>query len=375
MLGLGIYVSSFLKDLFCSPRPFAPPVTRLSEWFGSTGQTLESDSLSIAIGTHHLEYGFPSSHSTNSMSAALFIFEQVAYAFLAGKMSTIGFVASSLGLLWYLCSIVFGRLYTGMHSITDCIGGIVIGSTLWALHFFLQDWIEQWVTTAGWIVPITITLLGMVMIHKHPQPVDDCPCFEDAIAFVSVIMGIVIGWWLGAELGWSDSAFKLLMPGSAYETWKDVGTWWAFAALKMTVGILVIFAWRLAAKAALHAILPPTFRLLNRTFVLPHRRFYTPATDYKRVPAEGLHPIPSIIDLSAHAGVDAEQDLLVANASGVKEGIIRRPIGQARRVPSEGGHTDEKHGARLDPIDVQGDTVKHYDVDGTFYHQINGTDY
>lgn len=30
MLAIGVYLSSFIKDLFCSPRPFAPPVTRLS---------------------------------------------------------------------------------------------------------------------------------------------------------------------------------------------------------------------------------------------------------------------------------------------------------------------------------------------------------
>ncbi len=31
VLALGVYFSSFFKDLICSPRPFAPPVTRLSE--------------------------------------------------------------------------------------------------------------------------------------------------------------------------------------------------------------------------------------------------------------------------------------------------------------------------------------------------------
>jgi len=31
VLALGVYLSSFVKDLVCSPRPFAPPVTRLSE--------------------------------------------------------------------------------------------------------------------------------------------------------------------------------------------------------------------------------------------------------------------------------------------------------------------------------------------------------
>jgi hypothetical protein len=31
VLALGVYCSSFVKDLICSPRPFAPPVTRLSK--------------------------------------------------------------------------------------------------------------------------------------------------------------------------------------------------------------------------------------------------------------------------------------------------------------------------------------------------------
>lgn len=30
-LGTGVYLASLLKDLVCSPRPFAPPVTRLSK--------------------------------------------------------------------------------------------------------------------------------------------------------------------------------------------------------------------------------------------------------------------------------------------------------------------------------------------------------
>jgi hypothetical protein len=30
VLAFGVYLSSFIKDLICSPRPFAPPVTRFS---------------------------------------------------------------------------------------------------------------------------------------------------------------------------------------------------------------------------------------------------------------------------------------------------------------------------------------------------------
>ena len=30
VLASGVYFSSFIKDLVCSPRPFSPPVSRLS---------------------------------------------------------------------------------------------------------------------------------------------------------------------------------------------------------------------------------------------------------------------------------------------------------------------------------------------------------
>jgi hypothetical protein len=35
VLATGIYCTSVAKDLFCSPRPFSPPVTRLSKIFES----------------------------------------------------------------------------------------------------------------------------------------------------------------------------------------------------------------------------------------------------------------------------------------------------------------------------------------------------
>jgi len=51
---------SFLKDLVCSPRPYAPPVTRLSK-----EQTISSSVprliSRLAIGSHHFEYSFPRS--------------------------------------------------------------------------------------------------------------------------------------------------------------------------------------------------------------------------------------------------------------------------------------------------------------------------
>ena len=50
----------------------------------------------------------------------------------------------------------------------------------------------------------------------------------------------------------------------------------------------------------MHFLLPPLFRGLARLFTLPHRRFYTPATDYNGPVPEvegGFRSIPSVIDI------------------------------------------------------------------------------
>ncbi len=32
-------------------------------------------------------------------------------------------------------------------------------------------------------------------MHFHPNPVDPCPCFEDAIAIMSVMLGGILSLW------------------------------------------------------------------------------------------------------------------------------------------------------------------------------------
>lgn len=278
------------------------------------------------------------------------------------------------------------------------------------------EWVEGWVGRGGWEVPIILIPLCLLAVNQHPQPVDDCPCFEDAIAFGSVVLGALVGKWAmgyaGIGLGIGRT---VVMPGSGWvyelgtwvqveRTWGDIGVWWGFAALKMVVGmyipcvvteyrltfvigILVIFTWRLLAKSVLHLILPPTFRGLARVFSLPNRRFYTPATDYKSVPSEfsvdgggfGLHPIPSVIDLPSGGGVGVEIGGIgsgsgVSGTSDFGANEIKLRRGGSNSDVSEKGRPENGNGLangkeingkdRLEGKD--GQPVKHYDADGKY---------
>jgi hypothetical protein len=86
------------------------------------------------------------------------------------------------------------------------------------------------------IVPLVLVPLCLIMVNQHPQPVDDCPCFEDAIAFVSVVMGSLLARWHATHYGFDERFFRSVMPGSAGETWGDTGVWFVFAMVKMVVG-------------------------------------------------------------------------------------------------------------------------------------------
>ncbi|KAF9237778.1 PAP2 superfamily-domain-containing protein [Melanogaster broomeanus] len=344
VLASGVYFSSLIKDLVCSPRPFAPPVSRLT------------------FGDHHLEYGFPSTHSTNSVSIALFIFSQVHRAY--SEDSAISDVT-----YWFLCavlaiyaiSIVFGRLYTGMHSFTDCGAGVVLGAAIWGVYVMMCNRLDAWLDSGSWSVPLTLVPACLLLVHYHPQPVDDCPCFEGAIAVVSVILGVLSARWHLAYAGFDERLLDI-MPGGLGEAWEWEWKvqWCSLAGAKVGIGILIIFVWRLLAKAVLRAVLPPVFRMLALCFDLPRRQFNTPATDFGNVPVQnGSQPVPSVIDLP--------ESLEVSGVNGdehARNGVRRRCRNEAVKSDSGLGPGLEKgSSAEMQKSSARWAREKHYDAD------------
>jgi membrane-associated phospholipid phosphatase len=121
VLALGVYVSALFKDLLCLPRPKAPPVRRLVFSNSNT----------------HLEYGFPSTHTTNAVSVGLFLLsysEQVWWNVL---------------IYVYMFSVSFGRIYCGMHGLVDVLTGVVLGVGVW--HGWLVGWgsVDAWILRSG----------------------------------------------------------------------------------------------------------------------------------------------------------------------------------------------------------------------------------
>jgi hypothetical protein len=94
-----------------------------------------------------------------------------------------------------------------------------MGSLITLFWWRFGDWIVEFVATSAWQMPIAILMIWGLIINQHPQPVDDCPCFEDAIAFVSVLGGMFLSIWHGRVAGIDkvSTINPIVFKGTFYE--------------------------------------------------------------------------------------------------------------------------------------------------------------
>ncbi|WAQ82337.1 hypothetical protein PtA15_2A654 [Puccinia triticina] len=163
---MSVYFTGILKDLLCIPRPYSLPIQRL------------------AISNCASKYGFPSSHSAISASTFLMGLQYALHV-----QSIVQQLTLFLGLILYGFLFVFGRVYCGMHLIQDVACGWTIGVFAWTIHQVFGEVVKQWATSTQASVPLVLIFCGLILTAAHPQPVDDCPCFEDSTAFVAVSVG------------------------------------------------------------------------------------------------------------------------------------------------------------------------------------------
>ncbi len=234
-----------------------------------------------------LEYGFPSTHSTNAVSVAVYAVLQLG---VSDVSPTAKFLLEFLS-YFYAFSIVVGRLYCGMHGFFDVIFGSVLGAVISWIEFYWVPSLDRYMQQSTWWAPITAALVIIVLVRIHPEPADDCPCFDDSVAFAGVMIGLEIGTWHLSRLRYSLA----LLPGGIASPSLPI-------AIGRTVfGVLVVFAWREAMKPTLLKVLPHLFRLIETHGLNLPRRFFIQASEYGKIP-EVLrlrtdNVIPSVSDI------------------------------------------------------------------------------
>jgi membrane-associated phospholipid phosphatase len=155
LFSLGLYSCNFLKTLLKLPRP-------------------EKKDSELDIIGNDRGYGFPSSHTLTAISVPCFLLETIP------SLSTGWHRAAVLG---WGASIIFSRLYLGVHSIPDVLGGAALG--LWAFRIYM--WLRKLLPAvhALWCMPALLWPVGIFLVWVHPgcHPSDDDESLEVAPPF------------------------------------------------------------------------------------------------------------------------------------------------------------------------------------------------
>ncbi|KAF4339997.1 sphingoid base-phosphate phosphatase [Fusarium beomiforme] len=274
ILALGVFWTGFIKDFYSLPRPLSPPLHRIT-----------------MSGSAALEYGFPSTHSANAVSVAVY-----ALLILHSPDNTLA-PTTKLALeclsYFYAASIIFGRLYCGMHGFLDVIVGSIMGAAISLLEFYYGPPLDEYMHSSSWLAPLVAALIILVLVRIHPEPADDCPCYDDSVAFAGVVIGLEFGTWTYGKIALDPWETHAHGGGSVDITHLGLTA----NVARIVFGVLVVFAWRETMKPLLLKLLPHLFRIFEQIGVNMPRRFFTPASKYKTVPTgsriDTLFPSPS----------------------------------------------------------------------------------
>ena len=131
LLALTLWVCNYVKDSLCLPRPTSPPIVKL------------------ASNLYSIEYGFPSAHSMNAVVMGGFsAIYCIQHAYASTPLPPLWAAAVWAGAIFFIINITFSRLYCGMHTVTDLIGGVLCGILLLAVWLANYDAIEGWLTSS-----------------------------------------------------------------------------------------------------------------------------------------------------------------------------------------------------------------------------------
>ncbi|PON46609.1 Phosphatidic acid phosphatase type 2/haloperoxidase [Parasponia andersonii] len=212
------YIGNCIKDVVSAPRPSCPPIRRI---------TATKDEEENAM-----EYGLPSSHTLNTVClSGYYPFLYLAHLFsvtsqkagayekrfkliLKGNLVQGGDVTKEYLLQYVLshaqledgslklvgiflvCLIVgligFGRIYLGMHSLVDIIGGLAMGLVVLAFWLTVHEYIDNFVVS-GQNVTTFWAALSILLLFAYPTPEFPTPSYEFHTAFNGVALGIVTG--------------------------------------------------------------------------------------------------------------------------------------------------------------------------------------
>ncbi|NXI57189.1 SGPP2 phosphatase, partial [Chloroceryle aenea] len=220
-----MYIGQVSKDILKWPRPLSPPVVKLER---------RTDA----------EYGMPSTHAmaatSISFSFLIATTNQYKYPFELGLVAA--FVFSTL--------VCLSRLYTGMHTVLDVIGGALISAVLLVLLYPVWDTIDHLLLTSPFC-PLLSIVVPLVLCYNYPKLDYYSPTRGDTTTILGAGAGATVGFWLNNQYAAPAYTSQSLQLGLSLLTSKIV----VVVLARFFVGILVVLLMRRLMKSVVLSLL------------------------------------------------------------------------------------------------------------------------
>ncbi|XP_077813838.1 sphingosine-1-phosphate phosphatase 2 isoform X2 [Macaca mulatta] len=167
---LVMYIGQVAKDILKWPRPSSPPVVKLEKRL-------------IA------EYGMPSTHAMAATAIAFTLListmDRYQYPFVLGLVMAVVF--STL--------VCLSRLYTGMHTVLDVLGGVLITALLIVLTYPAWTFIDR-LDSASPLFPVCVIVVPFFLCYNYPVSDYYSPTRADTTTILAAGAGVTIGFWI-----------------------------------------------------------------------------------------------------------------------------------------------------------------------------------
>ncbi|XP_014698739.1 sphingosine-1-phosphate phosphatase 2 isoform X1 [Equus asinus] len=233
---LVMYVGQVAKDILKWPRPFSPPVVKLEKRL-------------IA------EYGMPSTHAMAATAIPFTVListvDRYQYPFVWGLIVAVVF--STL--------VCLSRLYTGMHTVLDVLGGILITMILIVLTYPAWTLIDH-LDSASPLFPVCVIVVPFFLCYNYPVSEYYSPTRADTTTILAAGAGVIIGFWI-------NHFFQLVSePIESFPVIQNIPPlttdMLVLGLTKFTVGIVLIFLVRQLVQNLSLQVLYSWFKVVTR---------------------------------------------------------------------------------------------------------------
>eukprot|EP00055_Hartaetosiga_balthica_P007317 m.24959 g.24959 ORF g.24959 m.24959 type:complete len:477 (+) comp5714_c0_seq1:46-1476(+) len=222
---LSMYMGQYMKEHFQLPRPF-----------------VVSKKVRILGYTHWLaEYGFPSTHVMASVGlGSVYLHYLSKYTVPEELPIPMNFIIAYVVFMAVITS--FGRLYLGVHSVPDLIGGLVFHMLLFGLYVNVESDLDHFITTnpsSTW----GSALFCVTLMLAFPRLKKFSATFGDTAIVVGCGNGVAM-----AQYAFSD-VYKSLPF-----TPDDWTIWLRYSLGRTVIGIVVVLMARLVVKTVVRTL-------------------------------------------------------------------------------------------------------------------------